>query len=307
MIDTPAVHSYIASHALDYLRDLFGAENVKKAGEGRWRVGKRGSKAISIKGDVMVFYCHESGQGGDAIELWRHVYNVGIGDAMKGAAAWAHVTDDGTSPEPTRKKRKPKAKPIPPPVLLNAEQIEEAASNIMRLANDHELCERIATARKWMTVTIRNAALDGALGWSDGWKMENGHQMHRGALVFIYPSGLKHRWKQGEQRMIRWRSGKPETLWRASAITNRTRRIFLTEGETDCISLLDAGMESSRDVAVCALPNAGVIPPLLTTQLAGLDVVLCLDHDDAGARAKAKLIKLLAPHAKSLQEWGGAR
>ena len=53
MIDTRLLHAKIAASALDYLRELFGAD-VKPAGTDQWRVGQRGSLAISIRDGVLV-------------------------------------------------------------------------------------------------------------------------------------------------------------------------------------------------------------------------------------------------------------
>ena len=90
MIDTNELHRRIASRAEDYLRELFG-DSFKTAGADKWRVGKRGSLAVSIQDGVLVHYSHEDGTGGDAVALWQRECGGTAGEALHAAAAWAGV------------------------------------------------------------------------------------------------------------------------------------------------------------------------------------------------------------------------
>jgi hypothetical protein len=177
-------------------------------------------------------------------------------------------------------------------------QTMEAHAMSKRLAEDTQLCERIAQARGWSPETIRRAACDGVLGWCSAWTGR-----HTGALAFVYRTGIKQRWRKQTDRVIRWSVGGPASLWREAMILPITRKVFLTEGETDALSLLDAGAEPSPEVVVAALPNAGVIPPGMAEKLAGREVVLCLDNDPAGQAASAKVAALIEPAVASLKVW----
>lgn len=308
MINTDLVHSRIADRALDYLGGLFLGERITAAGKDCWRIGKRGSLAISIKNGALVFYSHEEGVGGDAVDLWQRQRGGSIGAALKAAAAWAGIGDEGAEVQraPVRRNRK-KMKADPPPALLDDEQLAEAQNNARRLACDPELIGRIAAVRAWSLDTVRGAAIDGVLGWSDGWigkdRDGNDYQWHRGALVFVYTSGLKHRWRRRGDRRIRWAVGGPATLWRGSMITATTEKVFVTEGETDALSLIDAGAEKTPGVVVVGLPNAGVVPWGIADQLAGRDVVLCLDNDKAGRSASDKIAQAIGSRVASLKAW----
>jgi len=62
---------------------------------------------------------------------------------------------------------------------------------IDRLATDDGLCQRLAKSRGWKKETIKQLALDGYLGW------------HNGKLAFVYDTGVKLRWREKGERIIR--------------------------------------------------------------------------------------------------------
>ena len=88
-------------------------------------------------------------------------------------------------------------------------------------------------------------------------------------------------------------------MWRSDQIRDEGQ-IFLCEGETDAMSLIDIGLEQDGECSIVALPSATSIPVGLATMLEGRDVVLCMDDDEAGERAAAKLIPLLLPSCSSV-------
>ena len=290
MIDTALLHSRIAARAEHYLRELFG-DNFKTAGADQWRVGKHGSLAVSIKDGVLVFYSHEDGTGGDAVALWQRERGGTAGEALRAAAAWAGIADNGAAPAPAPHRPKVE-KPAPAPMAR--EQFAEAHAMSRRLAGDDDLCGRIAKARNWQAQTVRDMALDGALGWLD----EDG-----GKLAFIYETGIKVRWENGDERIIRFHTGNAAQLWRGRMIPPTTRMVYVTEGETDAITLIDAGAEKDGDCLVVALPSASTIPGDAAETLAGRDIVLCLDQDKAGLEATKKMEAALSGKVRSLNRW----
>jgi len=326
MIDIALLHSRIAGSALDFLRELFG-EEVKPAGPERWRVGRHGSLAIALKEGRLVFFSHEDGEGGDAVGLWQRVRGGSAGEAIRAVGAWARVPDGGMQMGrggDTERGRRgdvqsgrggdketgswgdlhpPRPRHFSPspclPLSPSPEQYQEAFALARRLAGDEGLCARIARKRGWRAETIRELAAQEALGWSDGWAGR-----HTGALAFCYSSGIKQRWKRRDgERMIRWSCGRPASLWREWTVLDQTREVFLMEGETDAISMIDGGAEASIEVAVLALPNAGVVPASLAEVARGRKVVLFLDNDEAGQKASRKIEALLRPVAAKVETW----
>jgi len=155
------------------------------------------------------------------------------------------------------------------------------------------LCERIARARGWKPETIRNLTFEPSLGW------------HEGKLAFIYESGVKLRWRQHGERIVWWAFGKT-WLWRGSLI-DISRIVYLCEGETDAISLIDAGLESDGRTVAVALPSASTFNERWATLFAGKEVVLAFDADRAGEQATLRVSRFLHPHVAKLKQlnWGG--
>ena len=151
-----------------------------------------------------------------------------------------------------------------------------------------------AQTRNWQAQTLRDMALDGALGWLD----KDG-----GKLAFIYETGIKLRWKMDGERIIRFHRGNAAQFWRGWMILPTTRMVYVCEGETDAITLIDAGAEKDGDCLVVALPSASTIPGNAADLLAGRDIVLCLDQDKAGLEATKKMEALLSGKVRSLKRW----
>lgn len=145
-----------------------------------------------------------------------------------------------------------------------------------RLTTDPAQCATIAAVRGWDAETIRSLAENGDLGWHDG------------RLAFIFESGMKVRDWPG--RDFRWNCGSP-TLWRTPNV-EEPDTIFVTEGETDAISLIDAGVECCGGM-VCALPSATTIRPEWFKTWKDKKVMLCFDNDEAGSKATAKVLDAL--------------
>jgi 5S rRNA maturation endonuclease (ribonuclease M5) len=161
------------------------------------------------------------------------------------------------------------------------------------LVSDTPLCERIARGRGWKRETIRQLALETYLGWHDG------------KLAFIYDTGVKLRWRHDGERVIRWAFGKP-WLWRGAWIKS-AQTIYLCEGETDAITLIDAGIETDRATVVVALPSASTFDGAWAALFEGKDVILAFDNDKAGSEATARVSKLLRSSKRSLKRlnWEG--
>jgi hypothetical protein len=180
-------------------------------------------------------------------------------------------------------------------VFLSKQECLRAIEMAVMLHETPNLCERIARARRWKPETIRNLSLEPSLGW------------HEGKLAFIYETGVKLRWRQQSKRIIRWAFGKP-WLWRGSYI-DTAKTVYLSEGETDAISLIDAGLESDGRMIAVALPSASIFNELWATLFADREVVLAFDSDRAGEQASLRVSRILRPHVASLKQlnWKGVQ
>ncbi len=85
--------------------------------------------------------------------------------------------------------------------------------------------------------------------------------------------------------------------------------IYLCEGETDAISLVDAGIEESLTTLAVALPSASTFNESWASQFSQKDVILALDCDAAGEKATTRISSLLRPHVGHLKQikWEGLK
>jgi DNA primase len=120
------------------------------------------------------------------------------------------------------------------------------------------------------------------------------------SLAFIYSTGIKVRnWFDGSDRKVWWLMG-GTSIWRADRMVGASK-VFVCEGETDCISLVDAGFENDPAVAVVAVPSASTFHPSWAPLFASKVVTLCMDSDPAGQIARQKIGALIHPYAAALK------
>jgi len=127
------------------------------------------------------------------------------------------------------------------------------------------------------------------LGIANGW------------LCYAYPQGLK--WRnpdpQAKPRFL-WLCGKATLPWRWEwARLPDIRTIYVCEGESDCLALIEAGLESDGTGACVASPGTSFSPEWAML-FAGKAVILCFDSDPPGQTAALKVAAMLAPHATSV-------
>jgi hypothetical protein len=75
-------------------------------------------------------------------------------------------------------------------------------------------------------------------------------------LCYAYPNGLK--WRNPDPQMKpRFQSlvGKATSPWRMEWVTADTRTVYQTEGESDCMAMLAAGLEADGSTACLASPG----------------------------------------------------
>lgn len=239
---------------------------------------KEKTPSFCVKEDDQTATCYGCGWYGDIFDYTMDSHNLDFTGALKRLnRASKHVLR--TTPldaKATSIRREGEA--------LTKEQKGIIAESSRRLATDLKLCEIVASKRHWQAETVQKLAEEGSLGW------------HRGALAFNYDTGMKTR--DWPHRRFDWEFGHPST-WRANYVCEATK-IYICEGETDVISMLDIGMEEDPGTAVIGLASATSHPSNLPELLTGKDVILCMDNDEAGERAADKLIDVLLPVCASV-------
>jgi 5S rRNA maturation endonuclease (ribonuclease M5) len=171
--------------------------------------------------------------------------------------------------------------------LVDIRLANEAAQ---RLYLDARLIARMIEKRpEWSAEAIGACALAGDLGYRDG------------ELLFIYSHGIKARGKATDgSRRFRWVVGNAGgECWRQSLLTFARKTVFITEGESDALTLLSLGFEMDGKTLVVALPGASILPK--PEPFADRDVIIVEDADDAGSRAGERLAKRLGRYAASIK------
>jgi DNA primase len=103
---------------------------------------------------------------------------------------------------------------------------------------------------------------------------------------------------------FRWIVGKALAPWRMEWVKAATHTVYLTEGESDCMALIQAGLEADG-TAVCVASPGTSFPREWAKLFTGKRVVLCFDHDEPGRKATATVAETLKGHAAEILTWKG--
>jgi hypothetical protein len=215
--------------------------------------------------------------GGEPLEAARRIREMNLGEPLP----ISECDDDRPSdiiitPE----------NPLGLPYLLSKAEREICANCARRLATVDYFLSEVASWKGWKKKTIRALALEGSLGIDPAAR-----------ICFNYESGLKFRFDDLDtgERIIRWRFGKP-TLWRLGLLPGASK-LYLTEGESDAISLIDGGVEDEPGTLVLAAPCAGFNLAPLASLFIDKHVVLVPDPDEAGFKAATRWVYTLERYA----------
>ena len=84
-----------------------------------------------------------------------------------------------------------------------------------------------------------------------------------------------------------------------------TQTVYVTEGESDCLALVAAGLEADG-TAVCVASPGTSFPRDWAPLFRGKRVVLCFDTDQPGRTATATVAAILKGYASEILTWKGA-
>jgi hypothetical protein len=189
-------------------------------------------------------------------------------------------------------------KPLEPPFTLSL--AERKTIHVARLAfsdafwGEDNVVDEIAASLGLNRETLRVAARgDSGLG------LACPHNSSKPWLCYAYPEGLK--WRNphsGQKPRFRWLVGKATTPWRWDS---GKETIYVTEGESDCLALIDAGMQTES--AACVATPGTSFQREWASLFTGKRVILCFDSDQAGRAATATVAAILKGHAREILSW----
>lgn len=281
--------------------------------------------AVEKKPDLWTWYCHPCGEGGTVIDL--HAKRAGIDAAaaiaelgellnaplldplaarpsVRALARGSRTTDADADRIPglSGGASMPPAKP-PEPEPLTGDAAAECSTAVAALLDDEAARGDHAAALGVSPVTLARlaAALDlGLVAGRLAYLAHDGEDWH----------GCQVRNRPGENPRFYWKHGKPFLPWRGWRLKDRrVRTVYLCEGQSDAIALLDAGLEDLADpaapVAVVAVPGTS-FPDHWPALFRFRRVILCGDRDEPGQRAVHKIGETLLPLAESVRVFSWA-
>jgi hypothetical protein len=236
------------------------------------------------------FHCYGCSAHGDVTDLEQA---RGGGTLAEAAERLGSERSQQIAPSPKAPKQEPapiitKENPFGLPYLMSRQESGLCMEAATRLANDAKLIERVSGWRNWKPETILGLAIERSLGITSTAK-----------LAFLYESGCKIRWQENGKRRIIWEFGK-QWLWRCGFIAG-AGTVFLTEGEVDAITLIDAGVEEQPDNLVVALPSGPFLITSWASLFAGKKIIVATDADEVGVKAAKHLLGALEPVATSVK------
>ena len=209
-----------------------------------------------------------------------------------------YLPQDGTQPA-TRPATAPQraAKQPEPPFELCAADREKIHVARLAFSDAFDAGEIDATAAEL-----------GIPPWVFRWaaKGQSGLGWWKGRLAYLYPEGMKLRHPAGHKPRFQWECGKALAPWRFEWIRPETQTVYLTEGESDTLALIAAGVEADGTGACVASPGTS-FPQAWAAMFKGRKVILCFDADAAGQAAALKVAPMLAPFATGVSNWKGSK
>ena len=295
---TPADLDPLRVRLVDYL-ERTGTELLKRGSRylGRCPGHDDNNPSFAVYGSrLSVCGCYPCSFAGDVFALVQW-----LGRAHSFRDAVEHVADvlGQRMPEGeivasyVRPLPKPKA---PEPVKFDAVMIQRARQ---------EWCDRFHSEDAQAAVALDDLGLPAAaFNWCSWGK--SGIGWAKGSLCYAYPQGLKWRNPNSQAKpRFQWLTGKATMPWRADWIKLETRTCYITEGESDCIALVAAGLEEDGTTVCTAIPGADGFAPEWASLYKGKRVVICFDDDAAGRMARAKVAAILKGHATEILSWKG--
>ncbi|MEX1115549.1 MAG: CHC2 zinc finger domain-containing protein [Akkermansiaceae bacterium] len=253
--------------------------------------------------------CYPCGHTGDVFATAQWLGKAGtFPEAVRHVAAVLGVyLPDGATGAATvpAKPQKRAPKPPPPPFKLSDAERERVTAARLRFCDvlhaEDPIAADIATSLGVSLETLRWAS------WGNsGLGLDSPAGLGKPWLCYTYPNGLKYRNPDpnGKPRFV-WLCGRATAPWRMEwASKPEVETVYLTEGESDALALIETGIEADGTAACVASPGTSFSrewAPLFS----GKRVVLCFDTDEPGRKATADVAAILKGHARKILTWKG--
>lgn len=251
---------------------------------------------------------HSTGMGYDVISLYQELAGVSKHEAIVGCGRLAQmgggsIPQECYVPPPPRStvaaKQKDDSSFVHKLGELNQDVLDlmKAKAHAM-LAGKGNMLTQFCAAKKFDHAFMATMIDQGLVG-----VLESPH-LREPVITWIFHNsihgyGCKIRFKSGTSHSTMWWHGKSsehffgEQLVKPLAIDDQDRRLILTEGESDCLTMLQMG------IPALGMTGAGVLPTMQVTHamLGHRTIGVWYDSDQAGRDATEKVQHHILQHA----------
>lgn len=280
---------------------------------------------VQKKPDLWTWYCHVCSVGGTVIDL--HAKRNGIDTAaaiaelgeilnapftesaapsrpsVRHLARGSRMTDADDRIPGVGRNAPPVIPPPPKPEPLAGADADVCSGAVKALLSDESARREFSELLGVSPDTLARLAGTLDLGLIDDrlvYLSHDGENWH----------GCQVRGRPGEKLRFFWKVGKPFLPWRGWRLDDkRVRTVYLCEGQSDAMALIDAGIEDASNpgskVAVIAAPGTA-FPESWVDLFRFRRVILCGDRDEPGQKAVRKVGEMLLPVAESVRVFSWA-
>lgn len=276
---------------------------------GRCPMHEDGSPSFAVFGNGENCGCFPCDWQGDVFAFAQWTGRAAtFPDAVRtvAGALGVYMPDGGQSPPQAATRpaiAKPRPKPEPPTLTDDErERIHRARLAFSDAFHAGEpIVDEIAASLGLKRATLYHAAFG-----SSGLGLACPAGSSKPWLCYAYPHGLK--WRNPHPKTtprFRWLCGNARAPWRWEwAAKPEAETVFITEGESDCLAMIEAGLEDDGTAACVASPGTS-FPHHWAPLFRGKRVVLCFDMDGPGTLAAATVAATLKGHAAEILRWKG--
>lgn len=244
---------------------------------------------VDPHGDGYRLHCFKCGFHGDIIDLYQQQQSCTIAEAFEGLYSYFNMDIENTAAESRQKPQEARSEP-------------QAANYTQEEKTDYtayfKACrERMNTPAALEYLSFRGISPETAerfwIGYDPEWKspaaVKKGKKPPASPRLIIPTSASSYIARETRQEPSKYAKMKEGevNIFNAKALYNEQESpVFITEGEIDALSIIEAGKEA---VGLGSASNLKKLLEKLKEKSTSNTLILCLDKDEAGQKAEQEI------------------